>query len=294
MATIDNSLIYPKNPGTVAAQARPVQWGGMVKGALIITGVVVAAVAGYWLATGGVDLIAQAIGGNSVVGPALTDAWNWMGNTLGWVGGQLQGAASWIGAQFSGAAGTATAGMATGPVAPAVVDSASKAAGVIGALGGGVLAAKHIATLPVMTDHGSAMVAAAPVPAPSPDMAMDHSNAILPQKKAAIHASMSDLGHDGHVLHNAADLPDMPDMPDEMLAAKSTASKIVHHAGEHAHESWANRMAKKAAAASHTHAVLEGRAATSATESRIPEPKATYLADLEDSRSKLDAALAKA
>jgi hypothetical protein len=111
-----------------------VNWGGVVKGALIVTGIVVAGVVGYWALSAAAGwAVGTPLGVATVnaLAPVVTAA----GNGLAYLGGFLSNVPAIIGGFFSGAA--QALGLTTA-IAPATVATISGSAG---ALGGGAAAA---------------------------------------------------------------------------------------------------------------------------------------------------------
>ncbi len=268
MADSEYSNIEPIQAPAVATTH--INWGGVVKGALIITGIAVAAIGGYWLATGGVDMLINAIGGTTPIGPVIDS----IGNTITSLFNQslagVRSAIGWIGDSLGSLWGSATAEMPIGPVSPATGAAMREGAGWLGA-GAAVAVAAKASVAPLshlhLTDTTTALAA-------SPDATAGQ----LAAHKSTVASYATAPSH-----HAAGADVDLPDMPDEALAnatAAKTASKVGHLAGEDAADSWTERVKHKVAARRN---LLETARATAVKESHVSA--------LEADRAKLDAAL---
>jgi hypothetical protein len=203
-----------------------VNWGGIVKGALVVTAVAVVAIVGAGIVAGFVGSALTSLGASAAAGGALAATTS----TISSVGTSLAGAAEagltsiggFVSGLFSGLFGAGTATAATTTTLAANTGAISTGVGALAA--GGIAAAaapmaKAVLSTP-MVDHVTQTVVSTP-PAPTGLEDGGHS-ATLAAKKSVLaeHASQADTGHDSH------------NVTDEMMAQKatSTASKIAHHA----------------------------------------------------------------
>lgn len=228
----------PAPPATPTVSTRAVNrlnWGKIVKGALIVTAVVVAAYVTLGFASGLVHSAIMGLGAESTVASGLAVVTNTASSVAGTVGGWASTGLAYAGG-FVETIGASLFGSSAASIAPALLTPAelagtasavSTGAGALAAGGvaaGGALVAKAALTQP-MVDHVHQTVLHTP-PAPTGLEDGNVATALGAKKQAAIHASVAGAGHDNH---NA-----------EVLAQKaaSTASKMAHHAAhesEHAH-----------------------------------------------------------
>lgn len=261
-------------PGSrTSSTQHQLNWGGVLKGAAIVTGVVLVGVAAYFLVapmvTAAFTNTALGAFANSVVatvGPALT----WMGDVA--VSSALyvaHFAESFAVALFGGAAGGAATGAATAAsvgtlaAAPAVGSASGAVVGGVAMAASVPLAKSMLATTPMVdTVHVSSTTAPVMTGLEDGGAAANHS------ANTAAHTQASTAPHHGGHSQNAhgVDLSNAPDAPDlhEQMANMKTASKMAHHA---AHESEGHSETGEAAAPeetrSRTSAALRNSARTS-------------------------------
>lgn len=220
------------SPGVSTRTVQRINWGGVIKGVAIVAAVAVVAVVGAGFVAGFAGDAIAAFGGTEIGASVLATG----SSIITGVGDALGAAAASVGGFFSGIGeslfGTGAVAEVTAPPATEVAaasSAASKGAGALaigGVAAGSVVAAKSILPNLHLFDSVQQTVVQ-PLPAPTGLEAGDPSIALAAKKQTAMHASLADQTHAAadHKLH------------EEMLAAKSasTASKMAHHAGEHAH-----------------------------------------------------------
>lgn len=243
---------------TTSAQTRhAVNWGGVLKGAAIITAVAVAGVVGFYAFTALSTYATGAIAASptaSSVAVGLGQAATWLGNTLlygiGYVGGFIGnlfsmglGAIGLEGVTWTGAAATNQAMGAAG--AAAVTAVAAHAA------------VPHIHALNVGSD----------VPVDTSSVSTDATGILAAQGAQSIHGAThaASLHEVTHAAHHAAETTDH----------------------DH-HKQWSAQFANKAAFASHADAVRATQG-----ERTISARSDNFAQQLNADRASLDAALAK-
>lgn len=234
-----------------------VNWGAVVKGALIVTGVVVAGVVGWWaLSTAASWALATPLGAG--VASALTPAVTAASNGLAYLGGFLTEVPGIIGSFFSGiGTGLGLTSAATGAAAAAVPTGAiTSGAGAIG-LGAGLgvstmaLAPQlghlnltqqtttHVANLP---DHAAAASVTPEVP--HQDGGLFHN--LFSSKSQAAQAAAADA--------TPPDMPDTRDAPPSVVNASAVQKSLeqINHA--HGADHMASELSHHAAHGSEHHA----------------------------------------
>lgn len=242
-------------PPSTASQAKSttqINWGGIVKGALIVTAVVGVAVVGAWLLSG----FAASAGIAFAAGET---------GFMGTLGGVLHSTAGMMAGVFDVAAGigevgwkslvTVGTGLQTGFTAASLGGSTaltstpaaflwtqnaiSGTAAWIGGLGAGtaalLVAAKPLAMIPLIEPaiHGAA-----------PNGSELAAGSMAAKKNIAIHQAPT------HSVQGADQYVSMPDPTDSLIdesavQASSKAMKVVHHAAEDSHEYRQHRTARE-------------------------------------------------
>lgn len=252
--TVTVTSTIPAKPAS-----KPIQWGKIVKGAAIITGVVVAAVVGYLA----LNFVAGLLFANASVSAvaattaaAAEPALGLLGQAAAYVQGFVGGIASHIGTALGigGGAALTTSQAAT----------ASAALGMVGAGAATAIAAPIAANqLQQLGTPSAADI--------DPSSMQAHNAGMLASMKSqlASHATMPMTGV--HAMHDLTHL-----------------SQHVAEDSHHARHSFMQRFAPKAAFTSHTDAI---RASVVNKQAPTPRSNASYAEQLTEDRQKLEAAL---
>lgn len=240
--------------------SKPIQWGKIVKGAAIITGLVVAVVVGYLafhfvagmlLANSAVSAVA------ATTASAATPVLGFLGEAAAYVQGFLGGIASHIGAALGVGSGAAlTASQAA---------TASTALGMVGAGAATAIAA------PVAANHLHQLGTPSATDI-DPSSMQAHNTGMLASMKSqlASHASMPMTGT--HAMHDLTHL-------------SQHAAEEVHH---HNRPGFMQRFAPQARFTSHADAV---RASIAPKQPPAPRSNASYAEQLTEDRQKLESSL---
>lgn len=199
-----------------------VNWGSVVKGALIVTGIVVAGVVGYWAlsaAAGWAVTTELGIATVNALAPAVTAA----GNGLAYLGGFLSNVPAIIGGFFSGAA--QALGLTTA-IAPATAATISGSAGAVGTgigLGVSTVAlADQLGHLDLL--HNTPTYTATHTV--DPTITTPHHDGLLSglfSKKAAVMNHAADASM-------TLEVPDVPESSSSNLANAEAARRSIEHA----------------------------------------------------------------
>lgn len=252
--TVTVTSTIPAKPAS-----KPIQWGRIVKGAAIITGVVVAAVVGYLA----LNFVAGLLFANASVSAvaattaaATEPALGLLGQAAAYVQGFVGGIASHIGAALGIGSGAALTASQTA--------TASAALGMVGA-GAATAIAAPIAANQL---HQLGTPSAADI---DPSSMQAHNAGMLASMKSQL-ASQATMPMTGaHAMHDLTHL-----------------SQHVAEDSHHARNSFMQRFAPKAAFTSHADAV---RASIATKQAPTPRNNASYAEQLTEDRQKLEAAL---
>lgn len=292
--------------GTTTSTHRQVNWGGVVKGAAIVTGVVLAGVVAFSVAPAvltSLGLIGE--------GGLLTGVINTVAPAVAWAGDMLlSGAlfalhfvesaavALWTTLGFGTIGGGAAAATT---VSTGAISTATGALAAGGTLAVGVpIAAKAVMATPMMdTVHTTSVTAPMLTGMEDGGVAAQHS--ANHAQAAAAHGQQQATathghGH-GHGHGNSADMMDMPDLHEEMSQLKNS-SKMAHHA---AHDVEAHREHGESAESRSRSALRSSTRTSQAWADRVGAPAerkaaiaprhSDFAAQVAEDRAHLDAAL---
>lgn len=304
---IHNTVTTPGSPQT--STSHRINWGGVVKGAAIVTGVVLAGVVAFYA-------VPAALTSLGVIGPGglLTGVINAVAPAVAWVGDIAVSSALFVAHFVESAAvavfgglGLGGTGAAAATVSTGAVSSATGALAAGGAVAVGVpVAAKAVMATPMVDTVHTTSVSAPVLTGMEDGGAAQHSAghahaAAAHGQVQAAHAPHGSHGHgngEGHL----SDMQDVPDMHEQLNAVKN-ASKMAHHAAHSAEGHETAEMPETAETVeSRTRSALRNSARTSqvwaervggqARQKSAVAPRASdYATQLADERAQLDAAL---
>ncbi len=273
---------------------REINWGGIVKGAVIVSAVVLAAVAGVLAFEAGIPWLTSAIQGNSVLGPIAGG----IESGIAWIGDSISSLVTSATPTVANAVGTSGAYLSswgtslmetlglTETISTGAVTAINNAAPVIGGATAVALAAKPaIASLHQIPATTTVVVPPPPPPPPMPE----------PSGLDTATAAKSHAGAQADI--NAA-LASKTAAANATNAAGHHVNDLAHHAAEGQHEKakaadkasggWMDRFSPKSANGSFADAALRSK-----SEREITPRDANFAAQLDADRANLDAALAK-
>lgn len=305
---IHNTVTTPGSTQTTTSHR--VNWGGVVKGAAIVTGVVLAGVVAFYA-------VPAALTSLGVIGPggALTGVINAVAPAVAWIGDIAVSSALFV-AHFVesmavavfGGLGLGGTGAAAATVSTGAVSSATGALAAGGAVAVGVpVAAKAVMATP-MVDTVHTTSVSAPVLTGMEDggaaqHSAGHAHAAAAHGQAqAFHAQGGHGNSHGNGEGHLGDMQDVPDMHEQLNAVKN-ASKMAHHAAHSAegHESTEapetaetaeNRTRSALRSSARTSQVWAERVGGQPRQKSVVAPRASeYATQLAEERAQLDAAL---
>ncbi len=304
----------PRAGGVVVDTHREINWGGIVKGAALVAGVVLVGVVAF-------SVVPAALTSLGVIGPGglLTGAIEAASPVLSTAGGYLMQGLNFLddfvftlGGNILNAVGlggaASSAGAAASAASAATVGAVNTATGAIAA-GATVAFGAPMAIKSILATPTTTLVDTAHITAPT---GIDNGGVSQTHTTTVTHPTQTHQSTADHPLLN--DMPDLPDVVDpnyghvndEAAAAMKTA-KVAHHAAHHAEhratqEGGAEFESAEAPEEGRVRTALNHGAKTSqawadrvgAREKHAISPRDTQFAhQLEQDRAQLDAALAE-
>lgn len=255
---------YDTNPPGYVSPSKPIQWGKMLKGAAVIVGAVVAVVAAVALVNFGAGFVFGMPGANEVMATAynffggLADSVSttvvpWLTDLGNSITGLIKSGASWVGTQIGVGSGA--------QLSASAMEGIKSTAGVVTAGAVGAVAVTKV--IPALTDMTSAAAPTGTVIDPTAAQAQT----VLAAKSNMLASTAPFTG--AHAMHDL--------------------THMAQHTAEHTERpSFAARFSQKLGFTSHADAV---RANQPAREPITPRMDASYAAQLEADRARLEESL---